>query len=342
MELNLKKIDSNSTLFSSLMNSLLLLKGFLLKITLIALIIKIFKKYSIFRKLWTFFSFTLYSIFGISLIDIYEIEILSKFLNNILDVFTKFNASILELFSKKVEIPQVENKSGFASLMESIRSRGKGKNVINTSSQPIASGSSTVIETQPVVTASSTVIENKPKLDSLLEQINARRNDRDVVASPNISNVGLQTPIQDRLNTSPIPHKSSFTNLFEDTMNLFDDPIDTGIDTSGSSSNVEITNNSANLVALIDSLDKVKVDIDVNNHKLNFNFGGLEDKIKSIHTATNDGYTANFDFKGSNSYSWDNRSDLNQYSLGCRIKDIFIIDKEGKTYNIYHKDPIIK
>jgi hypothetical protein len=33
---------------------------------------------------------------------------------------------------------------------------------------------------------------------------------------------------------------------------------------------------------------------------------------------------------------------LNQYSLGCRIKDIFIIDKEGKTYNIYHKDPIIK
>jgi hypothetical protein len=87
-------------------------------------------------------------------------------------------------------------------------------------------------------------------------------------------------------------------------MNLFDDePIDTGIDTSGSSSNVEIHNNPSNLVAIIDSLDKVKVDIDSKNHKLNFDFGGLEDQIKSIHTATNDGYTANFEFKGNNSYS---------------------------------------
>jgi hypothetical protein len=201
------------------------------------------------------------------------------------------------------EIPQVENKSGFAALLESIRNRGKDKNAVTSSTQPEASGSSNVIETQPVVTNSSTVIENKPKLNSLLEQINARRNDRDVVASPNISNVGLQTPIQERLNTSPLVHKPSLTNMFDDTMNLFDDdPIDTGIDTSGESSNVDI-NNSANLVALIDSLDKVKVDIDSNNHKLNFNFGGLEDKIKSIHTATNDGYTANFDYKGENTYS---------------------------------------
>jgi hypothetical protein len=239
------------------------------------------------------------------------------------------------------EIPQVENKSGFAALLESIRNRGKDKNAVTSSTQPEASGSSNVIETQPVVTNSSTVIENKPKLNSLLEQINARRNDRDVVASPNISNVGLQTPIQERLNTSPLVHKPSLTNMFDDTMNLFDDePIDTGIDTSGESSNVDIIN-SANLVALIDSLDKVKVDIDTNNHKLNFNFGGLEDKIKSIHTATNDGYTANFDYKGENTYSWDNRSALNNYATGCRIKDIFIMDKEGKTYNIYHRDPVL-
>lgn len=47
--------------------------------------------------------------------------------------------------------------------------------------------------------------------------------------------LGLQTSIEDRLNTSPLIHKKSFNNLFQDTMNLFDDDI--GIDTSGESSN---------------------------------------------------------------------------------------------------------
>jgi hypothetical protein len=46
-----KNNDSNPTLFSSLMNFLLVFKTFLLKFTLIALIIRVFKKYSIFRKL---------------------------------------------------------------------------------------------------------------------------------------------------------------------------------------------------------------------------------------------------------------------------------------------------
>jgi hypothetical protein len=86
--------------------------------------------------------------------------------------------------------------------------------------------------------------------------------------------------------------------MFDDTMNLFDDdPIDTGIDTSGSTSNIEV-----NPIGLIDSLDKVKVDIDSKDHKLNFNFGGMEDQIKSVHTATNDGYIASFDYKGENTF----------------------------------------
>ena len=54
------------------MNFLLLFKSFILKITIIALIIKVFKKFSIFRIIWSFFNLILFSIFGISLIDIYE------------------------------------------------------------------------------------------------------------------------------------------------------------------------------------------------------------------------------------------------------------------------------
>jgi hypothetical protein len=265
------------------------------------------------------------------------------------------------------EVTQVENKSGFASLMESIRNRGKGKNAETSSTQPETSGSSTIAENKsasdsvfesirtrgkaknvvaepqvviqtpavdlPPVTSGNS-IENKPKLDSLWETIKARRNDKDVISSPNLSNVGLQTPVQERLNTSPLIHKPSLTNMFDDTMNLFDDdPIDTGIDTSGSTSNIEV-----NPISLIDSLDKVKVDIDSKDHKLNFNFGGMEDKIKSVHTATNDGYIASFDYKGENTFPWDNRPLKHKYSQGTLIKDIFIIDKEDKIHNLYHQD----
>jgi hypothetical protein len=49
--LKTKNNDNNSSFSTNLLGSLLLLKGFLLKITLIALVIKVFKKYSIFRKL---------------------------------------------------------------------------------------------------------------------------------------------------------------------------------------------------------------------------------------------------------------------------------------------------
>jgi hypothetical protein len=49
--LKTKNNDNNSSFSTNLFGSLLLFKTFLLKITLIALVIKVFKKYSIFRKL---------------------------------------------------------------------------------------------------------------------------------------------------------------------------------------------------------------------------------------------------------------------------------------------------
>jgi hypothetical protein len=97
--------DNKDNNFTNFMSILLLLKSFILKFTLIALIIKIFKKYSIFRKIFTVINTILFSIFGISIIDIYEIEFLSKILNNILEIFSKFHINILELFGKKVETP---------------------------------------------------------------------------------------------------------------------------------------------------------------------------------------------------------------------------------------------
>ena len=97
--------NNNTTFFTKTLEYILLFKSFLLKFTLIALIFKFFKKYSIIRKIFTLINTILFSIFGISMIDIYEIEILSKLINNILEIFSKFHLNILELFGKKVETP---------------------------------------------------------------------------------------------------------------------------------------------------------------------------------------------------------------------------------------------
>jgi len=93
-------------------------------------------------------------------------------------------------------------------------------------------------------------------MGSLFDQINARRNEKDVlpspvkpkskelesnslleqdniVSTPSVAKVGLQTPIVDKINPVPIEreNKSTISNLFESFNNLFDDnPIDIDTD----------------------------------------------------------------------------------------------------------------
>jgi len=97
--------NPNQTLFSNVMNIILYFKAFILKITLLALIIKLFKRYSIIRRIFTLFNTILFAIFGISIVDIYEIEFISKIFNSLFDAFSKFNSNLLELFGKRVEVP---------------------------------------------------------------------------------------------------------------------------------------------------------------------------------------------------------------------------------------------
>jgi hypothetical protein len=118
-----------------------------------------------------------------------------------------------------------------------------------------------IVEVQPEELKTE---ENKSGFKSLFDQIRLKRNDKDVTATPNISNVGLQTPIQDRLDISPssVRPKPSISNLFEETMNLFDDnPIDTGIDTSEDSSTKESE------VEFVEGSSKSKVDSTVQDER---------------------------------------------------------------------------
>jgi len=115
-KLNELKSNNNGNNTTNFMTFLLVFKSFILKITLIAIIVKIFKKYSIIRRLFTIINTILFSIFGISMIDIYEIESLSKIFHKLIDIFSNFHSNILELFSKKVETPsKIGNMIGIQS-----------------------------------------------------------------------------------------------------------------------------------------------------------------------------------------------------------------------------------
>lgn len=76
-------LSNNSSIFVSFMKTLLYFKSLILKITLIAVLIKIFKKYSIIGRIWRVFNAIIMSIFGISFVDIYGSDVI----NSILDIF---------------------------------------------------------------------------------------------------------------------------------------------------------------------------------------------------------------------------------------------------------------
>ena len=152
---NIKQNNNKEGIFNNFMTLIMLVKSFLLKITLITLIIKIFRRYSIFRKIFTVINTILFSIFGLSLIDIYQIEFLSNFFNNIIDLFSKFHNSILDLFGKKIETP-IENPSNS---MRGIQQSSTGIQTSNDSSNKIIERFTKLIHKEEEVMDTSEVIQ---------------------------------------------------------------------------------------------------------------------------------------------------------------------------------------
>jgi hypothetical protein len=75
----LKQNNNNPTFFSKTLEYILLFKGFILKFTLLAIIFKFFKKYSIFRRIYVIINTIVMSIFGISMLDFYGLSFISAF-----------------------------------------------------------------------------------------------------------------------------------------------------------------------------------------------------------------------------------------------------------------------
>jgi hypothetical protein len=231
---------------------------------------------------------------------------------------------------KSIEVKSEDKpKAKFNSLFEQINARRSDKDV---TAKPITTTKPEIIEPTPIV-------ETPSAFSSLFDSIKARRNDKDVTTTPNIANVGLQTPVQDRLPKSPLLHKSSVSNILEDTMNLFDDdPTDIGIDTSAASSSNNIIDNLNNpsIIEPINYFDKIKIDIFNKDHKFKIYFGEMKEQIKNIHIATNDGYLSSFELSDikDNTLPFDMRG-TRSYSSGTQIKEIHVTDLNDNHISIY-------
>ena len=113
-KINWLKIHNKPTLFSKFLGFILLIKIFILKFTLLAVILRIFKRFSLLRRLFIILNTIVMSIFGISMLDIYGLTFLSALITEISFITgnivayltnTHFYSIISGLFGYKVETP---------------------------------------------------------------------------------------------------------------------------------------------------------------------------------------------------------------------------------------------
>jgi len=119
------EIQNSSSITEKIISKILLFKSLILKITLIAFIIKWFKKYSLIRKLWMIINTTVMSLFGISLIDVYGFDILSYFRDN--SIYTWFSGL---LSTPKINKPHESIPSFMRETNKNATGNEKGSRVI--------------------------------------------------------------------------------------------------------------------------------------------------------------------------------------------------------------------
>lgn len=101
--------NSNQSLFSKILAFISYFKGLIFKFTIISIIIKTFKKYSLFNKIFRFINWIILTIFGISLIDNFPFDFTKEIryiLSGIITYFsnTHFYTFIASLFSTKEDV----------------------------------------------------------------------------------------------------------------------------------------------------------------------------------------------------------------------------------------------
>ena len=122
-QINKLETTTNFSLFRKSINLVMKFKNYIISLWLISAIFKIIKNYSLFRKLWLLTNWIIFTIFGISFIDIYA----NEFCIDILDYLrsTKIYERILDLIENK------ENKGEKFSTMKPLNNSSTTNEAIN-------------------------------------------------------------------------------------------------------------------------------------------------------------------------------------------------------------------
>nr|YP_009487319.1 hypothetical protein [Russula virescens]AWB36221.1 hypothetical protein [Russula virescens] len=100
-------LNNTNSFLHKIVDSILTFKSLILKVTLIAFVIKWIKKYSFVQKLWRMFGWIASTVLGISLIDIYAIDLITWIKD------TSIYKWYSEFFSPKTEIIKEKSKDEF-------------------------------------------------------------------------------------------------------------------------------------------------------------------------------------------------------------------------------------
>lgn len=104
----------NKSIFTSILETILQFKSFLLKITFITVLIKTLKRYSFFQRILRFTNWVILSIFGISLVDNFGFDFITHFFDEFRLVLsaialyltnTQFYSFVASIFTTKEDIP---------------------------------------------------------------------------------------------------------------------------------------------------------------------------------------------------------------------------------------------
>jgi hypothetical protein len=178
--------------------------------------------------------------------------------------------------------------------------------------------------------------EVKSRFTNLFGQINSRRDDSNVVGSPNISQIGLQ-PSPSRL--SPLNTKPSISNLLEDTQALFDDDDDEILPTSN------IDKGKGKEISVIDDWDKVETNVQYGDSPtdivVNLKYDNLWTRINSYRFVMNTGqvidYPYNFEGDVANktrNFDLSSRIETDNNSM-VELREILIIDLNYRGNSVW-------
>jgi len=110
----IKGMKNNPETNNKILGYIYLIKSFIVKFTFLAMVIKFFKRFSILRRIWLILNTIVMSIFGISMLDIYGISIISALFSEILNISaniatylssTKFYGLLTGFLGYKIETP---------------------------------------------------------------------------------------------------------------------------------------------------------------------------------------------------------------------------------------------